>query len=48
MCIPDIKSQTLVQVLYDTLAKDRGRKIRHTQSEVKTKALFDTLAYILA
>ena len=43
-----MKSQTLDQVLHDTLAKDRGRKIRHTPGEVKTKALLDTLAYILA
>ena len=43
-----MKSQTLVQVLHDTLAKDRGRKIRHTPGEVKTKAPLDTLAYILA
>ena len=43
-----MKSQILVQVLHDTLAKDRGRKIRYTPGEVKTKALLDTLAYILA
>ena len=48
MCIPDMEAQTLVQVLHDTLAKDRGRKIRNTPGEVKTKALLDTLAYILA
>ena len=48
MCIPDMEAQTLVQVLHDALAKDRGRKIRNTPSEVKTKALLDTLAYILA
>ena len=43
-----MKAQTLVQVLHDTLAKDRGQKIRNTPGEVKTKALLDTLAYILA
>ena len=48
MCIPDMEAQTLVQVLNDALAKDRGRKIRNTPGEVKTKALLDTLAYILA
>ena len=43
-----MKAQTLVQVLHHTLAKDRGRKIRNTPGEVKTKVLLDTLPYILA
>ena len=43
-----MKAQTLGQVLHDTLANDRGRKIRNAPGEVKTKAMLDTLADILA
>lgn len=44
----NIKAETLVEMLHDKLAKDEGRTIVHTQDKEETKALLQSLLYILA
>ena len=46
--LSDMKAETLVEALHGTLAKDKGRNNWYHTSEVKTKVLLDTLAYMLA
>ena len=44
----DGEAKTLVPALHDTLVKMKTETIGDRQRKVETKALLDTLAYILA
>ena len=44
----DVQAKTLVRALHDTLVKIKAATIGDRQRKVETKALLDTLAYILA